>query len=38
MPKLNETYVSKLAFAKEGTAKHWDPKMRGLVLSSAKAR
>ncbi len=37
MPKLNETYVGKLTFAKEGTDKHWDSEIRGLVLFVGKA-
>ena len=37
MPKLNETYVGKLALAKEGTAKHWDTEIKGLVLYVGKA-
>lgn len=37
MPKLNETYIGKLAFAKEGTSKHWDTEIRGLVLFVGKA-
>ncbi len=37
MPKLTETFVSKLPLAKEGTAKHWDPEIKGLVLFVGKA-
>ncbi|WP_395541040.1 tyrosine-type recombinase/integrase [Neotabrizicola sp. sgz301269] len=36
MPKLNETYVSKLPFSKVGTAKYWDPEIRGLVMYVGK--
>lgn len=37
MPKLNETFVSKLSFSKEGTAKQWDTEIKGLVLFVGKA-
>jgi hypothetical protein len=37
MPKLTETFVSKLTLVKEGTAKHWDPEIKGLVLFVGKA-
>lgn len=37
MPKLTETFVSKLPLAKEGTQKHWDAGIRGLVLFVGKA-
>src|SRR6056297_906358 len=32
MPKLTETYVSKLPTAKAGTQKYWDTEVRGLSL------
>lgn len=37
MPKLTETFVSKLPLAKEGTQKYWDPEIKGLVLFVGKA-
>ena len=37
MPKLTETFVSKLPLAKEGTATHWDPEIKGRVLFVGKA-
>ena len=37
MPKLTETFVNKLPLAKEGTAKHWDLEIKGLVLFVGKA-
>ena len=36
MPKLTETLVRKLSQAKEGTAKHWDSEVKGLVLFVGK--
>ena len=36
MPKLTETYVSKLPSAKDGTQKHWDSEIRGFVLFVGK--
>ena len=36
MPKLTETFASKLPFSKEGTAKHWDSEIKGLVLYVGK--
>ena len=36
MPKLTETYVRKVPQAKEGTDKHWDSEVRGLVLFVGK--
>lgn len=32
MPKLTETYVSKLGYSTTGTVKFWDSEVRGLVL------
>src|SRR6056297_809796 len=36
MPKLTETYVSKLPTAKAGTQKYWDTEVRGLSLFVGK--
>ena len=36
MPKLTETFASKLPPAKEGTLKHWDTEIRGFVLFVGK--
>lgn len=36
MPKLTETFASKLPFSKEGTLKHWDVELRGFVLFVGK--
>lgn len=36
MPKLTETFVRKLPNSKEGTEKHWDNEIRGLVLYVGK--
>jgi integrase len=36
MPKLTETYATKLPFAKAGTVKHWDSEIRGLGLFIGK--
>lgn len=36
MPKLTETFASKLSPAKEGTLKHWDTEIRGFVLFVGK--
>ena len=36
MPKLTETFASKLPFSKEGTAKHWDSEIKGFVLYVGK--
>jgi len=36
MPKLTETYVSKLPAAKNGTEKHWDSEIKGFVLFVGK--
>src|SRR6056297_2526265 len=36
MPKLTETYVSKLPLAKDGTQKHWDTEVKGLGLFVGK--
>jgi integrase len=36
MPKLTETYVSKLVPSNEGTRKYWDSEIRGLVLFVGK--
>lgn len=36
MPKLTETFVRKLPQTKDGTAKHWDSEIRGLVLFVGK--
>ena len=32
MPKLTETFASKLPPAMSGTEKHWDSEVKGLVL------
>ncbi|WP_333814750.1 Arm DNA-binding domain-containing protein [Tabrizicola sp.] len=37
MPKLTETFVSKLPLAKEGRVKLWDPEIRGLAIFFGKA-
>lgn len=36
MPKLTETFVRSLPFAKNGTGKHWDSEIKGLVLFVGK--
>lgn len=36
MPKLTETYASKLPYSKTGTGKHWDSEVKGLVLFVGK--
>lgn len=36
MPKLTETFARKVPQTKEGTAKHWDSEVRGLVLFVGK--
>jgi hypothetical protein len=36
MPKLTETHASKLPHAGEGTQKHWDSEIKGLVLFVGK--
>lgn len=36
MPKLTETYVSKLPLTKQGTQKHWDTEVKGLGLFVGK--
>jgi len=36
MPKLTETYASKLPLSKEGTQKHWDSEVKGFVLFVGK--
>ena len=36
MPKLTETYASKLPAAKDGTQKHWDSEIKGFVLFVGK--
>lgn len=36
MPKLTETFVSKLAPSKEGTKKYWDAEIKGFVLFVGK--
>ncbi len=36
MPKLTETFVRKVALTKQGTAKHWDNEVKGLVLFVGK--
>lgn len=36
MPKLTETYTSKLPYSKSGTVKHWDSEVRGLGLFVGK--
>lgn len=36
MPKLTETYTSKLPYSKSGTIKHWDSELRGLGLFVGK--
>lgn len=36
MPKLTETYTSKLPAAKDGTQKHWDSEIKGFVLFVGK--
>ena len=36
MPKLNETFARKASHSTEGTEKHWDTEIRGLVLFVGK--
>lgn len=36
MPKLTETFAKKLPHAQEGTLKHWDNEIKGLVLFVGK--
>lgn len=36
MPKLTETYAKKLSQAAQGTQKHWDNEIKGLVLFVGK--
>lgn len=36
MPKLTETFVRKLPQTKDGTDKHWDSEVKGLVLFVGK--
>lgn len=36
MPKLTETFASKLPLAKEGTEKFWDTEIKGIVLYVGK--
>ena len=36
MPKLTETFVRKLSQTKDGTDKHWDSEVKGLVLFVGK--
>lgn len=36
MPKLTETFVRKIPLGVEGTAKHWDSEVKGLVLFVGK--
>ena len=36
MPKLTETYAKKLLHSSEGTQKHWDNEIKGLVLFVGK--
>jgi len=36
MPKLTETYVRKLPISDEGTQKHWDSEVKGLVMFIGK--
>ncbi|MBO6854194.1 MAG: integrase family protein [Marivivens sp.] len=36
MPKLTETFASKLPHSKSGTVKHWDSEIKGLVLFVGK--
>jgi len=36
MPKLTETFARKVAPTKQGTAKHWDNEVKGLVLFVGK--
>ncbi|WP_299085554.1 Arm DNA-binding domain-containing protein, partial [uncultured Ruegeria sp.] len=36
MPKLTETFARKIPQTKQGTAKHWDGEIKGLVLFVGK--
>lgn len=36
MPKLTETFVRSLPFSRDGTQKHWDAELKGLVLFVGK--
>ena len=36
MPRLTETFVKRLPQANKGTAKYWDPEVKGLVLFVGK--